>query len=168
MTALVLIAKQPIPGRVKTRLCPPLTWEQAARLASAAIDDTIEATHSLPVARRILLYDGDQVPPSARDFELLPQGPGTLDERLAIAFDAIREPRGELVRGVAMSRDDTGREQRRRLVAAGLRVGELATLVDVDTIDDAHTVAAIAPHSDFARVFREFAGRLLVAPERSG
>ncbi len=33
---LVVIAKQPVPGRVKTRLCPPCTAEQAAAIAGAA------------------------------------------------------------------------------------------------------------------------------------
>jgi glycosyltransferase A (GT-A) superfamily protein (DUF2064 family) len=30
VTTLLVMAKAPVPGRVKTRLCPPLTPEQAA------------------------------------------------------------------------------------------------------------------------------------------
>ena len=37
MSALVVIAKAPAPGRSKTRLTPPCTPEQAAALAGAAL-----------------------------------------------------------------------------------------------------------------------------------
>jgi glycosyltransferase A (GT-A) superfamily protein (DUF2064 family) len=43
MAALLVIAKEPIAGRVKTRLTPPCTPEQAATLARAAIEDTRNA-----------------------------------------------------------------------------------------------------------------------------
>jgi rSAM/selenodomain-associated transferase 1 len=36
-----ILAKQPAPGAVKTRLCPPLTPAQAAELATAMLDDTV-------------------------------------------------------------------------------------------------------------------------------
>jgi len=39
---LILFAKAPIAGRVKTRLCPPLTPDQAAALHSALVRDTVE------------------------------------------------------------------------------------------------------------------------------
>lgn len=38
--ALGLVAKAPVPGRVKTRLCPPFSSEQAAGLAAALLSDT--------------------------------------------------------------------------------------------------------------------------------
>ena len=41
VTTLLVIAKQPVPGRVKTRLVPPCTHEQAAALAEAALADTL-------------------------------------------------------------------------------------------------------------------------------
>jgi hypothetical protein len=43
-TTLLVIAKQPVPGRVKTRLVPPCTHEQAAALAEAALADTLHTT----------------------------------------------------------------------------------------------------------------------------
>ena len=42
-TSIVVVAKAPVPGRVKTRLCPPLDLEQAATLAAAALLDTVDA-----------------------------------------------------------------------------------------------------------------------------
>jgi rSAM/selenodomain-associated transferase 1 len=39
---LILFAKAPVAGRVKTRLCPPLTPEQAASLHTALVRETIE------------------------------------------------------------------------------------------------------------------------------
>jgi glycosyltransferase A (GT-A) superfamily protein (DUF2064 family) len=69
---------------------------------------------------------------------------------------ALREPDGDLIRGVPMSRDDTGAIQLRRLHAAGLRVGYLPELTDVDTVDNAREVARIAPHSRFASTLARF------------
>ena len=39
--ALTVMAKAPVPGRVKTRLCPPLTAEQAAALNTHFLRDTM-------------------------------------------------------------------------------------------------------------------------------
>jgi len=41
---LLVVAKAPVPGQVKTRLCPPATPGQAARIAAAALLDTLDAT----------------------------------------------------------------------------------------------------------------------------
>jgi len=40
--ALVIFAKAPIPGQVKTRLCPPLTGDEAATLHGSFVLDTLE------------------------------------------------------------------------------------------------------------------------------
>ena len=37
---VLVIAKEPLPGRVKTRLTPPYSAEVAAQLAEAALSDT--------------------------------------------------------------------------------------------------------------------------------
>jgi rSAM/selenodomain-associated transferase 1 len=42
--ALVIFAKAPIPGGVKTRLCPPLTPDEAATLHGSFVLDTLERT----------------------------------------------------------------------------------------------------------------------------
>lgn len=199
MTAVVLIAKECRPGRVKTRLTPALSPADAARVAAASLDDTISAVLAMPASRRILLFDGVVLPARTQSFDVMHQVTGGLDERIAAMFDALdeptllvgmdtpqltpdhvapvfadadadderdawfgpatdggfwglwlREPTGHVVRGVPMSRDDTGAIQLDRLRSAGLRVGMLPPLLDVDTIDDARTVAALVPDTAFA------------------
>jgi len=45
-TALVIFAKAPIPGQVKTRLCPPLSPDEAATLHGSLVLDTLERTRT--------------------------------------------------------------------------------------------------------------------------
>jgi glycosyltransferase A (GT-A) superfamily protein (DUF2064 family) len=66
--------------------------------------------------------------------------------------------------GVPMSRADTGAQQRRNLVAAGLTVTELPELLDVDTPADVDTVAALAPDTAFARLARTLRPVQLATP----
>jgi len=40
---LLIVAKAPVPGLVKTRLTPPFTPHQAAALAAASLLDTLDA-----------------------------------------------------------------------------------------------------------------------------
>lgn len=196
MSTVIVIAKETLPGKVKTRLHPDLRYEDAANVAAAALADTMLTVQSLPASRRILLFDGVTPPPWSEHFEIVPQTVGGLDERIAAAFDAatgrtllvgmdtpqlhahhlsaffspsaeadawmgpandggwwalgMEEPRGDLVRGVPMSTDRTGAAQVVRLRAAGLRIEMLPTLTDIDTVDDALTVARAIPGSRFA------------------
>jgi hypothetical protein len=55
---VVVVAKAPVPGQVKTRLCPPCTPQQAAAVALAALADTLRAADAAPVAVRTLLLHG--------------------------------------------------------------------------------------------------------------
>jgi len=91
-TTLLVIAKQPVPGRVKTRLVPPCTAEQAAALAEAALTDTLHIVLAAPALRRVLVLDGEPGPWLPSGFEVIPQCGGPLDERLAGAFAAVRGP----------------------------------------------------------------------------
>ncbi len=89
---VTVIAKAPVPGRVKTRLCPPCTPEQAADLAAAALLDTLDAVSAATWAtsvRRVLLLDG--TPPSwiPNDFDVVGQCDGSLADRLAHGFEAL-------------------------------------------------------------------------------
>ncbi|MGI5231831.1 TIGR04282 family arsenosugar biosynthesis glycosyltransferase [Actinoallomurus sp. CA-142502] len=92
VTTLLVIAKQPVPGRVKTRLVPPYSFEQAAVLAEAALADTLRAMLAAPACRRVLVLDGRPGPWLPDGFEIVPQASGELDERLAAAFGAVSGP----------------------------------------------------------------------------
>ncbi len=90
--ALVVLAKAPVPGRSKTRLCPPCTPEEAAGLAAAALADTLAAVAATPVARRLLVLDGPPGDWLPSGFTVLPQRAGDLSERLAGAFADVGGP----------------------------------------------------------------------------
>ncbi|MEW2402050.1 DUF2064 domain-containing protein [Streptomyces sp. NPDC046862] len=86
MNTLLVIAKEPRPGRVKTRLTPPFTPHEAAALAEAALADTLRAVAAAPARRRVLVLDGESGPWLPPGFDVVPQCAGGLDERLAAAF----------------------------------------------------------------------------------
>ncbi|MFD3441636.1 DUF2064 domain-containing protein [Streptomyces sp. NPDC058685] len=92
MTTLLVIAKEPVPGRVKTRLTPWWTAEEAARLAEAALSDTLDAVRATPAARRVLVLDGAPGAWLPTGIDVVPQIGGGLDERLAAAFAACSGP----------------------------------------------------------------------------
>ncbi len=201
LTTLIVLAKAPRPGFVKTRLSPDYSPEEAASLAAASLADTLDVVESTRAARRMLLLEGPAQAWQRRSLEVVAQQGRGLDERLAFAFslvhgpallvgmdtpqvtrelldvswdgiDAWFGPAGDggfwalgfavppdpgLLLGVPMSRADTGARQRARLVAAGLRVGDLPELTDFDSAADVATVAALAPHGRFARRADELA-----------
>ncbi|MFI7603368.1 DUF2064 domain-containing protein [Actinoplanes sp. NPDC049681] len=95
MTQLLVLAKTPVPGRVKTRLCPPWTYEQAADVAAAALSDTIVAVSSAPATRRTLVVDGDH--PAPAGWTRLAQRGRWLKDRLANAFADTAGPPTVLV-----------------------------------------------------------------------
>ncbi|MFD5796871.1 DUF2064 domain-containing protein [Streptomyces diastatochromogenes] len=92
MTTLLVIAKEPLPGRVKTRLTPPFTPEQAAALAEASLADTLHAVAETPATRRVLVLDGRPGPWLPPGFDVVPQCAGGLDARLADAFARCAGP----------------------------------------------------------------------------
>lgn len=90
--ALILMAKAPLPGQVKTRLSPPFTKRAAAGLYACLLEDTAREMAGLKRVRRYLFYS----PPGSgrlfrRDpfslFELHPQSGGNLGKRMAAAFE---------------------------------------------------------------------------------
>jgi glycosyltransferase A (GT-A) superfamily protein (DUF2064 family) len=220
MTALIVIAKECVPGKVKTRLHPPLSLKAAANVARLSLIATLRTGRSVPASRRILFFDGElgDLAPRARGYDVVPQPPGTLDERLGHVFDLVdepalvigmdtpqvapehlrrafekwphevdalfgpaadggfwalglRRPSGSLIRGVPMSRADTGALQRERLLAAGLVVAELPVLRDIDTVDDLAAVAELVDVSwptAVRELVRARAGRPATAGGGSG
>jgi glycosyltransferase A (GT-A) superfamily protein (DUF2064 family) len=83
---IVVIAKEPVPGRVKTRLTPPFTPEQAAALAEAALTDTLTAVAGTNVARRVLALEGSPGPWLPGGFDVISQRGAGLDERIVWAL----------------------------------------------------------------------------------
>jgi rSAM/selenodomain-associated transferase 1 len=89
--ALIVVAKEPVPGRTKTRLCPPFTSESAAQFYHCLLLDTLALMARLDVVDHTLAY----TPDSARayferlvpnGFRLVPQRGNDLGERLANAL----------------------------------------------------------------------------------
>ena len=87
---VMVIAKEPVPGRVKTRLTPPYTPAEAAELATAALADTLAAVASAGVARRVLALAGSPGPWLPPGFDVIGQRGGGLDERIASALADAR------------------------------------------------------------------------------
>ncbi|MEH0548868.1 DUF2064 domain-containing protein [Streptomyces sp. B21-105] len=92
MITLLVVAKEPRPGRVKTRLTPPFTPAEAASLAEAALEDTLRTVAATPAGRRVLVLDGESGPWLPPGFDVVPQCAGGLDERLAAAFAGCDGP----------------------------------------------------------------------------
>lgn len=84
---VLVIAKAPVAGCAKTRLCPPLSLEAAAELARAALIDTLDAVCAAGAARAVLVLDGEAGDWLHHDVVVLPQRTGDLAERLAGAFE---------------------------------------------------------------------------------
>ncbi|MEV0779124.1 DUF2064 domain-containing protein [Streptomyces sp. NPDC050428] len=91
-TTLLVIAKAPVPGRVKTRLTPPFSATEAALLAEAALVDTLRTVLALPARRRVLVLEGRPGPWLPPGIDVVPQCAGGLDERLAAAFAGCTGP----------------------------------------------------------------------------
>ncbi len=99
---VVVLAKEPRPGRVKTRLTSLFTPEEAAELAAASLLDTLDAVRASRARRRILALDG-QPGSWAAGFDVIPQPAGDLNTRLAAAMGtAMRAAPGAPVLLVGM------------------------------------------------------------------
>src|SRR5690606_25256092 len=94
---ILVFAKLPAPGSVKTRLTPNLHATQAAAVHEAFLQHFISRLVELHPAELIVCYD----PPTAGDamrsllgspagVTYMPQSPGDLGQRLATAFDALK------------------------------------------------------------------------------
>ena len=207
---ILVVAKAPRPGAVKTRLAADLGDVGAARVAAAALLDTLLAAGTV-FNHRVLALDGDLADTGDVDttairgelvgWQIIGQASGSLGDRLSRAHlesadlslgpdgrsrrvmqigmdtpqatprlladcaqalcgpdvDAILGPaedggwwvcgtsdatQAAALAGVATSRSDTGDRTLEALRRAGARVGQVATLRDLDTLDDAKVIAA--------------------------
>ncbi len=85
---LILIAKQPVAGRVKTRLTPALSAAHAAQVAAACVTDTLAVLRACAAARIVVVLDGSPRGLALDGLVVHPQVEGGLDRRLAGAFAA--------------------------------------------------------------------------------
>jgi glycosyltransferase A (GT-A) superfamily protein (DUF2064 family) len=97
MTCLLVVAKAPVPGQAKTRLCPPATPEEAADIAAAALLDTLDAVFAVPDITPVVAFTGD-LAHAARRAEIaealsravvIPQRGNDFANRLANAHEDI-------------------------------------------------------------------------------
>jgi len=89
--ALIVVAREPVPGSTKTRLCPPFTPESAAEFYRRLLLDTLTLMSRLEAADHVVAYTPDDarayfanlVP---NGFRLIPQQGADLGERLSSAL----------------------------------------------------------------------------------
>jgi hypothetical protein len=87
---LGVFGKEPVAGRVKTRLCPPLSAVEAAGLYRSCLKETV-ATMGGAGFELVLFFDGDAdyFRRAFPGFRLLPQGEGDLGERMERALRTL-------------------------------------------------------------------------------
>ena len=95
---VIVLAKSPVSGRVKTRLSPTFTPAEAAALAAAAIRDTFDTVGRVGPTQTVVAWDGPVVPWIPTSARVLRQRGDGLDERLEHVFADVLRP----------SRDATG------------------------------------------------------------
>jgi rSAM/selenodomain-associated transferase 1 len=89
-TVLGILAKPPEPGKVKTRLCPPLTPVEAAAFYQASLKETINNFSHLPCD--VVLIHADEDDYFRLNFPettLSPQGDGNLGARIERALGGL-------------------------------------------------------------------------------
>lgn len=99
---LVVIAKAPVAGKAKTRLCPPATPQESADIAAASLLDTLDAVRATPGAQPVAALTGDlssavrgtEISRVLSGLTVIGQGTGGLAPRLArvIATSASMHP----------------------------------------------------------------------------
>ncbi|CAN5907322.1 DUF2064 domain-containing protein [soil metagenome] len=89
---LLIVAKRPDPGRVKTRLIGWAGADGAAALAAAALADTFDAARQSRADRVIVAFDGDPSGVVPDDIHVVPQCAGDLADRLTDAWRHVSPP----------------------------------------------------------------------------
>jgi glycosyltransferase A (GT-A) superfamily protein (DUF2064 family) len=86
MTTIIVMAKAPRAGMVKTRLCPPLDPADAAAIAEACLQDTLRTVLATPADRRILALEGPPGRWLPSGIDLIPQRGAGFGHRLVCAL----------------------------------------------------------------------------------
>ncbi|MGH3913424.1 MAG: TIGR04282 family arsenosugar biosynthesis glycosyltransferase, partial [Pseudonocardiaceae bacterium] len=118
-TVLLVVAKAPVPGQVKTRLSPPASPEQAAGIAAVSLLTTLRAVRTVSRARPAVAWAG-RLDDARRAGELraelaamtvFAQRGGSFSVRLAAAYaDAARALPGLPVLQIGMDTPQAGSE----------------------------------------------------------
>lgn len=86
LDSLLVVAKRPLPGQTKTRLCPPMSGQQAADLYECFLRDTLQLMRSVPGVRHTIGFlpedAQDYFRQLAPDMELICQRGDSLGDRL--------------------------------------------------------------------------------------
>src|SRR5277367_2683486 len=133
---VIVIAKAPVAGRVKTRLCPPLTLEQAAFVAEAALTDTLTTIGNARVLERTVVLDGHPgawLPPH---FGVIAQRSGAFPERLG---GAIADSFAEMALPILLIGMDTPQ----------IRVSQIEAAAQCLLQDDTDVVLGLAEDGGF-------------------
>lgn len=110
--SLIFVAKQPVPGQVKTRIGATIGAEAAAELYRCALEDTAALVESLDVEHAISC-----APP---DDDLI----------------GMRKPHPILFERIAWSAEVVADQTHERAIEGGLRLVDVPTWYDLDTADD--------------------------------
>src|SRR5581483_5043371 len=137
-SVLVIFAKAPTAGQVKTRLCPPLTPAQAAELARCFLIDTVERACTLPSIQVYVAFtpaESENIFRTLLPFPVhyLPQRGNSLGERELNVFLDLQE------RGAS----------RIVLIGSDIPTLPLAHLLEAFTaLEDSQCDAVFGPSSD--------------------
>jgi rSAM/selenodomain-associated transferase 1 len=86
-TQVLVMAKSPRPGHVKTRLCPPLSHATAAAVARAALMDTLDSVVAARPSRATVVLDGEVGSWLRPGVHVIPQRSGPFTDRLEGAIE---------------------------------------------------------------------------------
>jgi rSAM/selenodomain-associated transferase 1 len=149
--ALIVLAKAPAAGKAKTRLCPPLTPDEAAAFAAASLADTLAVAQSVPNCLLILGHPpgaeralaatlGDALPPTV----IVP--PGDVGMAMGYAIGCALDHRATQV---ALIGSDLPSLPPAHIAAAFAHLDAGADVV-LGPADDGgyYLIAATAPHPD--------------------
>jgi hypothetical protein len=160
-TALVVFAREPQRGRVKTRLVPPLTRDQALALHTACLQSTAALAASLPPSVRLRLYLSSRSLPAARrvarGLQLPPrlqvrvQGGDDLGARLARAFAELGAEGHDRVVVVG---SDSPALPRRRLQSAFAALGRAEAVLGPARDGGYYLIGLRLPCAGLSRLFR--------------
>ncbi len=162
--ALGIFAKEPRPGQVKTRFCPPLTPEDAAQLYRASLFETLERMQGGAFAPALFhAGDADWFAAHCPGLPRLPQGEGDLGRRLERAMACLLGQGAPAAALIGSDSPDLPVEQ----VEAAFALLETADLVTIPAADGGYVlIGARGAHPELFRDMPWSTSELLAATRR--